>query len=267
MVAREKVVFQVIPIIILWFLWKRRNTRLHGDFYRDRKVIWEVNNSISKFIKLRFNLEVSGKSLSTIFDILKGYRETYVSKVVKWLHSPHQWLKANTDGASRKNLGPHSIAFYIREEGENLVVARGVMIQEATSLVAEAIAMRKCLSYCYNNSIDKLILKSDSWSLVQIIQGTCDIPWSVAMKINAISYLMGGSNQAAVLAGCCSGIQSLYTAASTTPDRQGVCSCLKSGAASLGNNIDTNKAATLLSKCGVPFPYKISANIDCSKIQ
>ncbi|PHU09424.1 Non-specific lipid-transfer protein [Capsicum chinense] len=82
-----------------------------------------------------------------------------------------------------------------------------------------------------------------------------------------LSYLMGGSNQAAVPAGCCSGIQSLYTAASTTPDRQGVCSCLKSGAASLGNNIDTNKAATLLSKCGVPFPYKISANIDCSKIQ
>ncbi|PHU18482.1 Non-specific lipid-transfer protein [Capsicum chinense] len=99
----------------------------------------------------------------------------------------------------------------------------------------------------------------------------CGVPFPYKISANIdcskIHYLMGGSNQAAVPAGCCSGIQSLYTAASTTPDRQGVCSCLKSGAASLGNNIDTNKAATLLSKCGVPFPYKISANIDCSKIQ
>ncbi|KAM3282194.1 hypothetical protein P3S67_025839 [Capsicum chacoense] len=94
---------------------------------------------------------------------------------------------------------------------------------------------------------------------------SCNTVYSKLMP--CLSYLMGGSNQAAVPAGCCSGIQSLYTAASTTPDRQGVCSCLKSGAASLGNNIDTSKAATLLSKCGVPFPYKISANIDCSKIQ
>ncbi|MCD7451451.1 hypothetical protein HAX54_011959 [Datura stramonium] len=81
-----------------------------------------------------------------------------------------------------------------------------------------------------------------------------------------LSYLMGGSNQAAP-AGCCSGIQSLYTAASTTAGRQGVCSCLKSGAASLGSSIDTSKAATLLSKCDVTVPYKISPNIDCSKVQ
>lgn len=93
----------------------------------------------------------------------------------------------------------------------------------------------------------------------------CNTVYSKLMP--CLSYLMGGSNQAAVPAGCCSGIQSLYTAASTTADRQGVCSCLKSGAATLGGNIDANKAATLLSKCGVTVPYKISPNIDCSKIQ
>nr|XP_009757306.1 PREDICTED: non-specific lipid-transfer protein 1-like [Nicotiana sylvestris] len=81
-----------------------------------------------------------------------------------------------------------------------------------------------------------------------------------------LSYLIGGSKQA-VPAGCCSGIQSLYTAASTTVDRQSVCSCLKAGAASLGSSIDANKAATLLNKCGVTVPYKISPNIDCSKVQ
>nr|WEA82714.1 nonspecific lipid transfer protein 19 [Solanum melongena]WJJ08763.1 nsLTP19 [Solanum melongena] len=94
---------------------------------------------------------------------------------------------------------------------------------------------------------------------------SCSTAYSKLMP--CLSYLMGGSNQAAMPAGCCNGIQSLYTAASTTADRQGVCSCLKSGAASLGSNIDTNKAATLLSICGVTVTYKISPNIDCSKIQ
>ncbi|TMW82266.1 hypothetical protein EJD97_006375 [Solanum chilense] len=94
---------------------------------------------------------------------------------------------------------------------------------------------------------------------------SCNTVYSKLMP--CLSYLMGGSNRAAAPAGCCSGIQSLYTAASTTTDRQGVCSCLKSGAASLGNSIDTSKAATLLSKCGVTVPYKISPNIDCSQVQ
>ncbi|XP_055819344.1 non-specific lipid-transfer protein 1-like [Solanum dulcamara] len=94
---------------------------------------------------------------------------------------------------------------------------------------------------------------------------SCNTVYSKLMP--CLSYLMGGSNKEGAPAGCCSGIQSLYTAASTTAERQGVCSCLKSGAASLGSSIDTNKAATLLSKCGVTVPYKISPNIDCSKIQ
>ncbi|XP_060211241.1 non-specific lipid-transfer protein 1-like [Lycium barbarum] len=93
---------------------------------------------------------------------------------------------------------------------------------------------------------------------------SCNTVYSKLMP--CLSYLMGGSKQTSP-AGCCSGIKSLYTAARTTADRQGVCTCLKSGAASLGSSIDTNKAETLLSKCGVTVPYKISPNIDCSTVQ
>ncbi|KAK4406287.1 Non-specific lipid-transfer protein 2 [Sesamum angolense] len=46
------------------------------------------------------------------------------------------------------------------------------------------------------------------------------------------------------LGSCCSGVKGLYGAAKTTPDRQSVCSCLKSLAGSY-KDVDLSKAAGL----------------------
>ncbi|KAL0422201.1 UNVERIFIED_CONTAM: Non-specific lipid-transfer protein 2 [Sesamum latifolium] len=66
------------------------------------------------------------------------------------------------------------------------------------------------------------------------------------------------------LGSCCSGVKGLYGAAQTTPDRQSVCSCLKSLAGSY-KDVDLNKAAGLPGQCGVNIPYKISPSTDCSR--
>ncbi|PHU07815.1 hypothetical protein BC332_24304 [Capsicum chinense] len=47
-----KTIFTIIPILILWFLWKRRNTILHGGSYSEKKLIWELNDTVVKFIKM-----------------------------------------------------------------------------------------------------------------------------------------------------------------------------------------------------------------------
>lgn len=36
--SRLKVVFKVVPILMLWFMWKRRNNVLHGGKYQEMKV-------------------------------------------------------------------------------------------------------------------------------------------------------------------------------------------------------------------------------------
>ncbi|WMV42720.1 hypothetical protein MTR67_036105 [Solanum verrucosum] len=131
---------------------------------------------------------------------------------------------------------------------------------------------RPYIAFCKGQSTDAGSRKvvAEAWELLKrslVERILCMIDPDMLNYARVSHYLMGGSNKAAAPAGCCSGIQSLYTAASTTTDRQGVCSCLKSGAASLGNSIDTSKAATLLSKCGVTVPYKISPDIDCSQVQ
>ncbi|KAL3622715.1 hypothetical protein CASFOL_032055 [Castilleja foliolosa] len=67
------------------------------------------------------------------------------------------------------------------------------------------------------------------------------------------------------LGSCCGGVKGLYSAASTTPDKQSVCNCLKSLASSY--NVDLGKAAGLPGQCGVNVPYKISPSTDCAKVQ
>ncbi|CAI9758845.1 unnamed protein product [Fraxinus pennsylvanica] len=78
-----------------------------------------------------------------------------------------------------------------------------------------------------------------------------------------LSYVQGGSS---VPPTCCSGIKSLYAAAKTKADRQGVCGCLKTLAASF-KGINYSKAAGLPGKCGVSIAYKIDPSTDCSKVQ
>ncbi|XP_071689795.1 non-specific lipid-transfer protein-like [Rutidosis leptorrhynchoides] len=79
-----------------------------------------------------------------------------------------------------------------------------------------------------------------------------------------INYLTKGA--APLPPACCTGVQGLNKAASSTPDRKTVCSCLKQMYASTPN-VNLAKASSLPGQCGVNIPYKISPSTDCSKIQ
>ncbi|KAI3470185.1 hypothetical protein Pfo_026848 [Paulownia fortunei] len=68
------------------------------------------------------------------------------------------------------------------------------------------------------------------------------------------------------LGSCCGGIKGLFAAAKTTPDRQSVCSCLKSVAGSY-SGVNLSKAAGIPGQCGINIPYKISPSTDCSKVK
>ncbi|PIN26320.1 hypothetical protein CDL12_00906 [Handroanthus impetiginosus] len=68
------------------------------------------------------------------------------------------------------------------------------------------------------------------------------------------------------LGSCCNGVKGLYAAAQTTSDRQSICKCLKSLAASY-SRIDFSRAAGLPAQCGVSVPYQITPSTDCAKVQ
>ncbi|KAL3826196.1 hypothetical protein ACJIZ3_022225 [Penstemon smallii] len=77
-----------------------------------------------------------------------------------------------------------------------------------------------------------------------------------------IGYVQRGG---AVPPGCCDGARALNNAARTTPDRQSVCTCIKSIVTSVKANPDL--VNNLVGKCGLDIPYRFSPSLDCSKAQ
>ncbi|KAK7294821.1 hypothetical protein RJT34_17718 [Clitoria ternatea] len=72
-------------------------------------------------------------------------------------------------------------------------------------------------------------------------------------------YLLQGGSVSRV---CCNGVRNVLGGATTTSDRQTVCSCLKTAAHNFG--ITGEYAHSLPSLCKVNVPYKISASTNCT---
>lgn len=150
--------FQVIPILILWFLWKRRNTILHGCSYSIGKIIWEAVETTKKFMQIRFKVSYNRRSQPEIVENLEKYKPTYKFRIFRWTHPPINWLKCNTDGATKGNPKPSSAAFCIRNSNGDLIIAKGLRIQDTINLVAEARAIREGLEFAGLTTSTKLSL-------------------------------------------------------------------------------------------------------------
>ncbi|CAN1134175.1 Non-specific lipid-transfer protein [Linum perenne] len=80
-----------------------------------------------------------------------------------------------------------------------------------------------------------------------------------------LTYVQYGGG---IPATCCNGIRALNNAAATTPDRQGVCSCLVSSLRGISiSPYNLRLAASLPAGCGVNLPYRIDPSIDCSRVR
>ncbi|CAK8575169.1 unnamed protein product [Lathyrus sativus] len=80
-----------------------------------------------------------------------------------------------------------------------------------------------------------------------------------------LGYLQAPNN-ASPSPSCCAGVRRLLNAATTTPDRQAACNCLKAAAGAM-SKLNANNAAALPGKCGVSIPYKISTTTNCNAVK
>lgn len=178
------------PLLSFDFWGKGETLSRHGGSYPERKVFWEINDTIVKFIKVRFNIQLIGRDWTKIVDELQEIRSHTSFKLIRWNPPKDGWFKGNSDGASKENPGPSSIAFCIRNNKGELMVAKGQRIHNTTSLEAKALAIRECMQYCSDNSIVHIIMESDSWSMVQILSKVWEVPWSIAMVVKSIGTLI-----------------------------------------------------------------------------
>ncbi|MCE3051066.1 hypothetical protein HAX54_048858 [Datura stramonium] len=123
--SRVRLVCLLVPVVILWFLWKKRNTIVNGGVYSMGKIIWSINNIILKVIMCRFKVGITVNRWAHNLGVLKGYKDEYGITVVRWKKPPINWFKCNTNGFSKGNPRPSSATFCIRDHQGNLVVAKG----------------------------------------------------------------------------------------------------------------------------------------------
>ncbi|XP_075085049.1 uncharacterized protein LOC142168286 [Nicotiana tabacum] len=144
-----KPLFQAVPVIITWELWKRRNAGKHGGSTSTNRVIHEINRTLHQLGRVRYawinNIPLIWPDMIQYFE---GYKPILITTRVTWQLPCHGWYKCNTDGASKGNSGPSSLGFYVRDDEGDVVYARAVDLGVTTNMVAEAKAILQGLEYC-----------------------------------------------------------------------------------------------------------------------
>ncbi|KAL7143432.1 hypothetical protein ABFS83_08G190200 [Erythranthe nasuta] len=78
---------------------------------------------------------------------------------------------------------------------------------------------------------------------------------------SCIGYVQRGGE---VTPACCDSLKSLNDEAKTTADLQAACRCLTALIPSVSPN--PSLINSLPDKCGIPFPYRYTPSLDCSKL-
>nr|XP_016504630.1 PREDICTED: uncharacterized protein LOC107822596 [Nicotiana tabacum] len=188
-------IFQAAPAVILWEIWKRRNTRKHGGSVSCSRVIHEVNKTLYYLAKVRYPwLQGIPMLWPEMIRFFENYKPVVVTRRVTWTLPYDKWYKCNTDGASRGNPGPSSYGFCVRDDRGDLVYAKAREIGETTNIVAEAKGMMEELIYCMEQQLHPLIMETDSLVMKNIIDDEWETPWCIGTEVRKIKEIKESYN-------------------------------------------------------------------------
>ncbi|XP_070002349.1 uncharacterized protein LOC142166000 [Nicotiana tabacum] len=124
--------------------------------------------------------------------------EQYIPKLkvtrVLWGMPEQDWIKVNTDGASRGNSGRSSIGFVLRDSEGDVIYARGKEIQKGTNVEAEAIAILEVIKECVQQGYVNIHIQTYSLLMNNVVDGIWDIPWSIEKYVQEIKLYMSRCN-------------------------------------------------------------------------
>ncbi|KAI3463725.1 hypothetical protein Pfo_020388 [Paulownia fortunei] len=170
----------IIPMFILWFLWEARNDAKHRDKRMNSTVI------IGK-VSSRIHYLVQGKVLTHKHwkgDLFLASRLGFhfspvkvpIPKLVVWRMPMNEWVKLNTDGASRGNPGEAGIGV-LRDSQGRFIFAYYKYIGIASNVCAELHAIYIGLEYCKENGFKKIMVETDAQVALQILSSHESCNW------------------------------------------------------------------------------------------
>lgn len=111
-------------------------------------------------------------------------------QITRWLRPKNDWVKLNSDGSSKGNPGPSGWGCILRDSAGNVLWAQAEFYGFQSIMVAETKALLNGLKRCIAEGYMRVEIEADSLALVQIIQRTVGVPWSIVHEIREVWKLM-----------------------------------------------------------------------------
>ncbi|XP_060182254.1 uncharacterized protein LOC132611915 [Lycium barbarum] len=183
-------IFQAMPAIIMWEIWKRRNSIKHGKHISYSRMVYQVQQTVHHLIRVKYPWFCRiPPDWPAVIDLLSNYKpKLHYCKVI-W-KMPQHGLKCNIDEASQGNPRISSYGFCIRNDRGNLVYAQAKQIGLTSNMMAETIAIQEAMKYCLGNNIQNVTLETDSLVLKNILQDVWKIPCQIVEKVEQIQQIM-----------------------------------------------------------------------------
>lgn len=109
---------------------------------------------------------------------------------VLWEFPPEGWVKYNTDGASKGNLGVSLYAYCLRDHKGDILYADCDRIDNTTNTVAEAKAILEACKHSKLSQHEQIIIQTDSILMWKVLEGKWEIPWVIEEMIKEIKECM-----------------------------------------------------------------------------
>jgi len=167
---------RAVPTVVIWNLWKRRNSLKHGRPSSYNNLVYRVNSDLWKLGRTIYpKLQDFPTKWSDIVACLEKHKPKLYYLPVCW-KPPEGILTCNTDVASRCSPGISSYGFCLRNSVGDLVYAQGEEIQEGTNIEAEAVAIREALAHRVTEGVMQVCLETDSEVLIKILTRIWEVP-------------------------------------------------------------------------------------------
>ncbi|WMV24824.1 hypothetical protein MTR67_018209 [Solanum verrucosum] len=124
-----KQVYRAILALIIWELWKRRNTRKNGGDTTLKEMVIHIESAIHQMIRALYTwLRIQEQKWADLISTLERYKPQLHHFVVKWELPITGRLKCTTDRATRGNPRLSFYEFCIRDHKVVVVVVVVVVL-------------------------------------------------------------------------------------------------------------------------------------------
>ncbi|XP_075111465.1 uncharacterized protein LOC142181808 [Nicotiana tabacum] len=182
---------------ISFFMWKGRlplDDAIKRMGYRMASKCWCCVKPREETVAYVFFTSYAAKKMARCSKYDGNYLPTLKFNKVTYEFPLAGWIKINTDGASRGNLGRSSIGYCIRNDNGDLVYVVGKEMKETTNTQAETRAILEALRYCTIHHTHQIWLETDSMLRKNTIEGNWKPHWIIEEEVEEINELLTGGN-------------------------------------------------------------------------